>query len=241
MFKSDVQEFSWGELVHRVANDVTGTNLKSILKNYNKLIVTDLQKQDHMTFCDKSSTYSTVLPINFTIETLSPVTDEGDIIIFHRCTKSAMISKRIKGSITTSSQKSLMLHKDKFSWTSISTSEVKFDGPTMLYLLVSTLSPSTRVDVTEFKNEIQNVRLDKYDQNLKEILDNMQDNYCHIADLDQTHQDNMMHLFDALLSSRNDIFNAYIQRKKDYWEEGGHLTDGALIVDATTKYNNMMK
>ena len=44
MFKSDVQEFSWGELVHRVANDVTGTNLKSILKNYNKLIVTDLQK-----------------------------------------------------------------------------------------------------------------------------------------------------------------------------------------------------
>ena len=42
MFKSDVQEFS--KLVHRVANDVTGTNLKSILKNYNKLIVTDLQK-----------------------------------------------------------------------------------------------------------------------------------------------------------------------------------------------------
>ena len=134
-----------------------------------------------------------------------------------------------------------MLHKEKFSWTSATTGEIKFDGPTMLYLLVSTLNPSTRVGVTEFKNEIQNARLDKYDHNLKEMLDNMQDNYGHITDLDQTHQDYLMHLFDALLSSRNDVFNAYIQRKKDFWEEGGILTHDALIVDATTKYNTMMK
>ena len=211
------------------------------MKNYNKLTVDDLQKQAHMTFCDKLSIYSTILPVNFTIETLSPATDTGDIIIFHRRTKSAMISKRIKGSITTSSWKSLILRKDKFSWTSTTTNEVNFDGPTMIYFLVSTLNLSTRVGVTEFKNEIQNARLDKYDQNLKEMLDNTQDNYGHTTDLDQTHQDYMMHLFDALLSSRNDVFNAYIQCRKYHWEEGGSLTHDTLIVNATTKYNNMMK
>ena len=94
-----------------------------------------------MTFCDKSITHSTVLPVDFTIENVSPATDIGDIIIFYRRTKSTMISKRIKDIITTSSWKSLILHKDKLSWTKTTTSEAKFDGPTMLYLLVSTLNP----------------------------------------------------------------------------------------------------
>ena len=134
-----------------------------------------------------------------------------------------------------------MLHKDKFSWTSTTTGEVKFDAPTMLYLFVSNLNPSTRVGVTEFENEIQNARLDKYDHNLKEMLDNMQDNYGHITDLNQTHQAYLMHLFDALLSFWNDVSNAYIQRKKDFWEEIVTLTHDALIVDANTKSNNMMK
>ena len=208
MFTSDAHDFSWGELVHRVESDDTGTHFSSILKNYNKLTVADLQKQALKTFCDKSSTYSSNIPVNFTVETLSPATDTGDIVIFYRRTKSAMISKRIKSSITTSSWESLMIHKENISWTSATTGEVKFDGPTMLYILVSALNPSTRVGVTEFKNEIQNARFDKYDHNLKEILDNMQDNYGHITDLNQTHQDYLMHLFDALLSSRNEVFNA---------------------------------
>ena len=73
------------------------------------------------------------------------------------------------------------------------------------------------------------------------MLDNMQDNYGHITDWDQTHQDYLMHMFDALLSSRNDVFNSYIKRKEDFWEEVGTLTHDALIVDANTKYNTMMK
>ena len=218
MFISDAQDFSWGEVVHRVENDDTGTNISSILKNYNKLTVADLQQQSNKTFCDKPSTYLSTTQVNFTIESLNPATDAGDIIIFHCRTKSSMISKRIKSNITNSSWKSLMIHKDKFSWTSATTGEVKFDGPTMLYVLVSTLNPSTRVGVTEFKNKIQNTRLDKYDHNLKEMLVNIQDKYGHITDLDETHQDYMIHLFDYLLSSRNDVFNTYIQRKKDFCE-----------------------
>ena len=57
MFISDAQDFSWGEVVHRVENDDTGTNISSILKNYNKLTVADLQQQSNKTFCDKPSTY----------------------------------------------------------------------------------------------------------------------------------------------------------------------------------------
>ena len=66
MLKSDAQDFSWDELVHRVANDDTNANFSSILKNYSKLTVVDLQKHAHGTFCDKISTYSTVLPVDFT-------------------------------------------------------------------------------------------------------------------------------------------------------------------------------
>ena len=75
MFTSDAQYFSWLELVYRVENDDTGTHFSSILKKNNKLTVADLQKQAHKTFCDKSSTYSSNIPVNFTVETLSPATD----------------------------------------------------------------------------------------------------------------------------------------------------------------------
>ena len=103
IFTSDARNFSWGELVHRVENDDTGTHFSSILRLYIKLNVADLQKQAHKKFCDKSSTYSSTIPVDFTVKTLSPATVAGDIIIFHRRTKCAMISKRIKSSITTSS------------------------------------------------------------------------------------------------------------------------------------------
>ena len=52
----------------------------------------------------------------------------GDVAIFHRRTKSVMISKRIKSSITTSSWKSLMLHKD----TSTTTGQKKIDNLTII-------------------------------------------------------------------------------------------------------------
>ena len=90
--------------------------------------------------------------MSFIVETFDPDNDARDVAIFHRCTKSAMISKQIKGNIASSFWKYLILHKDNFSWLSKTTGEEKFEGLAMLHFFVSTLNAITGVGITKFKN-----------------------------------------------------------------------------------------
>ena len=90
--------------------------------------------------------------MSFIVEKFDLDNDAWDVAIFHRRTKSAMISKRMKGNITSFFWKYLMLHKENFSWSSKTTGGEKFKGPAMLHLLVSTLNSITGVGITEFKN-----------------------------------------------------------------------------------------
>ena len=83
--------------------------------------------------------------------------------------------------------------------------------------------------------------MDEDNQNIKEILDTMEDSHTRITDLDQTQPYYLMYLFYSLLFSHNDVFNVYIQRKKVNWGEVSDLTYDTLIVDMTTKYTNMTK
>ena len=50
-----------------------------------------------------------------------------------------------------------------------------------------------------------------------------------------------MHLFDALLTSKNEVFRSMVQRKKNDWELGGDIDPNALIDESVTKFNNMKK
>ena len=49
-----------------------------------------------------------------------------------------------------------------------------------------------------------------------------------------------MHLFDAMLSSKNKVFTDFIQRKKDDWEIGKTIVPKDLITEAKSEYTNMI-
>ena len=72
------------------------------------------------------------------------------------------------------------------------------------------------------------------------MLDYTEEKYKEILRHNFTHPDYVMHLFNALLTSKNDIFRSMIQREKDKWELGEKIKPDSLVDKATTKYNNMV-
>ena len=80
----------------------------------------------------------------------------------------------------------------------------------------------------------------KSDENVQEMLDYMKMNYEEIVRHSFTHPDYIIHLFNALFSSKNDIFRSMIQRERDKWELGEDILPDSLVEKVTTKYNNMV-
>ena len=73
------------------------------------------------------------------------------------------------------------------------------------------------------------------------MLEYMQDKYSKILQAGGSHEDYLMDLYNALLTTRNGVFRDVIQRSKDAWECGADETPDKLITLATEKYNNMFK
>ena len=75
------------------------------------------------------------------------------------------------------------------------------------------------------KETIRNTRLEKFD----------------IIERGHKHDDIVMNLFTALLSTKNTVLQDFIQRKKDQWEDGTDMTFDDLAASASSKYNNMVE
>ena len=77
-------------------------------------------------------------------------------------------------------------------------------------------------------------------ENVQDMIDYMEMNYEEILRHNFTHPGYVMHPFNALLTSKNDIFWSMIQREKDRGELGEDVLPDSLVEKATTKYNNMI-
>ena len=84
----------------------------------------------------------------------------------------------------------------------------------MLQILVEKVKPSTHGGIFALKWKILATRLANFNHNIGDILDHMNDTYLEIIRSGGKHDDMIMYLFNSLLSSKNEIFNAYIQRTK---------------------------
>lgn len=78
-----------------------------------------------------------------------------------------------------------------------------------------------------------------FDNNVNDILDDMDVHYQEIVAHNHTHDDYTMHSFDAVLTSKNEVFWSMVQRKKDNWELGGDIDPNAIIDKSVTKFNNI--
>ena len=236
--ESDSNNFAWGELVNLVPT--SPTTRKSIVKDYNSLTLSQVQNQALRIWGDKSATLETPLPADKVVEVLDPAGNLNDRAIFFLRVRSKMIAKRLQNSIDAASWKSLLQKQDDFAWLN-QKGNYDYDGPTMLKILLSTVNPATRVGVKELRKTIRDARLPRYKHDVKAMLDDMQNNYLQILRKEETHDNYEDDVFEALLSSKNDIFRNYIQRLQDECESGKDITPGDIMELALRKYNNMCK
>ena len=67
----------------------------------------------------------------------------------------------------------------------------------MLQIIIQGINLTIHVSVSDFKKSIQNCKLPMFDNNVKDMLDDMNANYQEIIAHNHTHDDYIMHLFDA--------------------------------------------
>ena len=134
----------------------------------------------------------------------------------------------------------LMAKKHLFRWQKPS-GDYEYDGPTALFLVLESVNPSTRVGVARLKKKLRETRLGGYNHNVRDMLTAIQSTYTTIEELGFKHDNIVMETFEALLSTKNQVFKDFIQRKKDGWETGDDLTLGDLSEYALNKYNNMVE
>ena len=115
---------------------------------------------------------------------------------------------------------------------------VEHDGPTILWILLQTCNPSTRVGVSELKEDLRQATSAKFKHDVRALTDYMSSKLRKIREKGQKHEDFHHDLFKALETVPNPDFAAHVRDEKRKWEIGGTKSSDQLILEVVTIYNN---
>ena len=234
LIDQDADAFGWGELVRMIP---VGLNQhRDLLVEHKMLLEEHLKRQAHITWQNSSLAQNAAIPDNYNVSTLDPANNPAHINPFYRRVKSRMIAKRILGRLKAADYKILKNKEGKYKWTG--NGKVEYDGPTILWLLLQSCNPSTRVGVSELKTDLRQATSAKFKHNVKDLTDYMSSTYREITEKGQQHQDYLLDLFNALGTVSNSDFAAFVREERQSWEIGGAKDADQLIAEALTIYNN---
>ena len=169
---------------------------------------------------------------------IDPAGEPTDKPIFYQRVRAHMIGLRILGSIDSESMISLELHQKKYIWTTTAGDQF-YDGPTMLQICIEKVNPSTRVGISSLKQKLRKCTASAHDYNVRILTDKMKLLHSEILEKGSSHEDYVLDMFNALLTTRNTVFTQYIQREKDAWDTGKDIDADTLINNAVIKFDNM--
>ena len=234
--EADSNSFAWGELVNLIPTSATTTH--SLLTDYDDISLDHVKSQAYKVWGNHLASIDDPLPNTFLVQNIDPVNNMDHRKIFYLRVRSKMIAKRLQHSIDAASWETLIQHQHEFAWRNAK-GNLDYDGPTMLKLMLSVINPSTRVGVKELRRKLRTTRLSQFRHNVQDMLENMNGNYVKILAKKQKHDNFDDDLFEALLSTKNQVFHNYIQRLQDEWETGTDYTPGQIMELALQKYANM--
>jgi hypothetical protein len=151
-----------------------------------------------------------------------------------------MIGLSIFNSLDEASQKSILTKSNIWLWTD-QDGKLCYDGVSMLQILISKVKPTTRVGVSDLKICLRNVKLSQFNHDVSKMCEHMDGLYQEILRNKGSHEDYLMDVFNALLTTKNSIFRSSVQDEKTKWEKGGDVDVDVLIRTSVQQYNNMYK
>ena len=230
----DADAFGWGELVRSVQ---AGQNVtRDLLIEHKMLTVEHLKRQAHITWQNSNLQITDPVPEEQDVSVLNPASNQAHVDPFYRRVKSRMIAKRILGRLKAADYKILKNKESKYKWKG--NGKVEYDGPTILWLLLQSSNPSTRVGVSELKTDLREATSAMFKHNVKDLTDHMSSKYREITEKGQQHKDYLLDLFKALKTIPNADFASFVRDERQAWEIGGEKDADQLIAEALTIYNN---
>ena len=234
LMTQDADAFGWGTLIRAIP--VGNNQNKDLLIEHKMITEKQIKRQAHITWMNHVLAVDDPLPDDQTVSVLDPANNLDHRAPFYRRVKSRMIAKRILGHLKAADYKILKNKEAKYKWTG--NSKVEYDGPTILWLLLQSSNPSTRVGVSELKTDLREATSAKFKHNVKDLTDYMSSKYREIWEKVQQHQDYLLDLFNALKTVPNGDFASFVRDERQAWEIGGNKDADQLIAESLTIYNN---
>ena len=157
------KEGQMGAVVSKVpfeyeGDGVTVRKTANLLSQYHQLSLENLQRSAHAYFNTTLAVGTAIPEAPFTARTLTPATSKPDKVDFYHQVDSAVVAKLCENCLSTSGYNDLMLQKDKFSFVDSTTGQVKYDGPTMIYLIYQTIDPNIFVGLDNILKKLERVK-----------------------------------------------------------------------------------
>jgi len=235
LMRRDSNNFGWGTLIRAIPAENENV-VKNLLKDHKIITEEHMKRQAFKTWGNHAAVFATVVPEEYVLEQLDPTNEAAHRPVFFRRVRSRMIAKRIVGHLKTADLEILKNQASQYTWANADKEEM--DGPTMLWLLLQSCNPSTRVGISELKTDLRNATSSKFQHNVKKLTDYLSSKYREIEERGQEHQDYHLDLFNALQTVPNPDFAAKIRDERQAWEIGGDKPANQVIAEALTIYNN---
>ena len=125
---------------------------KNIFKQHKEISELDIIKQAQITWGNHGRAWEGSLQNQQVIFYINPASVPADRPHFFRRVRSRMIAKRVRGCLKYADWETLLNYSSKFTWAS--NTEIKWDVPTLLWLLLTLLNPSTHTSIMKIKDAI---------------------------------------------------------------------------------------
>ena len=197
-----------------------------------------IQRQVYKTWGNYLDDFNTPFPNDQNLQVLNQADDQDQQELFFRQVCCRMIVKRIIGYLKLLDWEHLETKTIKYSWSGQGDEEL--DGITILWILMQICNPSTRIGVSELKEELRSSSSAKFNHDIQKLTDYMSSKYCEIKEKDQSHEDMILDLINAFKTVPNHDFAAHVQDKRKQWELGGEKDVDQIISEALVIYNNVV-
>jgi len=259
-FVDEADRFAWGKIVNAIPTEfkevtsgtttaVTVSKRASLFNDFANLTLEDVQYQASITFghgsypTNQAEIDARAVPNEFKVLALTDNTNQEQVDKYFLRIRCIAIAENIQNTVDADTYETLKQSELEYIWVTDEGERMR-DGPTMLYLLLQHITPSTKVKTIAYQTKIETMRIDKYGYDVSKYLTAMEATRIEAVRKGGTISNYTLHLFNGLLDPKTVLceeFRGAIQRKRDDWEEGDEsITAATLMVSAKNKYNNLV-
>ena len=105
----------------------------------------------------------------FTSRNLDPSKNDDDKATFFDRVNASVLAKAIKNLLTPIGYQDLLLHKEKFTFADSNKSEVHFDGPAMMKIILSQIETDTIVGMDSLKAQLEMMKMHEFGNHVSKM------------------------------------------------------------------------